>query len=120
VQTNTYLSHIKVSKKLFLGTKVRLELDKAPSSFVLNRSSSDTENYQFKLLEVNLFVPVAVLSLPVYNHLSSTFAEKSVALHYRKTEIREVSLPKNKVEYFSGKYQQRHRQWGSSLPLPNF
>lgn len=68
---------------------------------MLNRSSGDDEKYQFKLHDVNLYVPVAVLSLPVYNHLSATFAEKSVAIHYRKTEIREVSLPKNKIEYFS-------------------
>lgn len=44
---------------------------------------------------------MAQLSLPVFNQLSTTFAEKSVQIHYRKTELREVSLPKDKVEYFS-------------------
>jgi len=83
------------------GTKVRIELDKAPDSFVLTRESTDTENYKLKFLECNLFVPIAQVTLPVFNQISSLFAEKSVEIHYRKTDIREISLPKNKVEYFS-------------------
>jgi len=83
------------------GTKVKIELDKAPDAFVLMRESTDTENYKFKILECNLFVPVAQLALPVFNQLSSLLAEKSVELHYRKTDIREISLPNGKAEYFS-------------------
>lgn len=67
----------------------------------MTKPSTDTEKYIFKLEEVTLYVPVAQLSLPVFNHINTIFAEKSVAIHFRKTEITEVSLPKNKVEYFS-------------------
>lgn len=83
------------------GTKVTIQFDKAPSSLVLMKAPTDNENYQFKILDINLYVPVAQLTLPVYNHFNTIFAEKSVSLHFRKTEITEVSLPKNKVEYFS-------------------
>lgn len=86
---------------LLPGTKVRIELDKAPSSFVLSKPTTDAEKYQFQITDISLYVPVAVLSLPVYNQLNTIFAEKSVAIHYRKTEIKEVSLPKDKVEYVS-------------------
>lgn len=86
---------------LLPGTKVRIELDKAPSAFVLTKPSSDSEKYIFKINAVNLYVPVAQLSLPVFNQLNSLHAEKSVSIHYRKTEVREVPLPKDKVEYVS-------------------
>lgn len=83
------------------GTKVRIELDKAPDSFILFRDSADTENYKFKITDCNLYVPVAQLATPVFNQLNSLLTEKSVALHFRRTEITEVSLPKDKAEYFS-------------------
>lgn len=83
------------------GTKVTIQFDKAPSSLVLVKPEIDPEQYQFKILDINLYVPVAQLTLPVYNQFSTIFAEKSVSIHFRKTEISEVSLPKNKVEYFS-------------------
>jgi len=81
------------------GTKVRIELDKAPDSFILFKDPSDTEEYKFKILDCVLYVPIAQLSLPVFNQLNSLLNEKSVTLHFRRTEIREVSLPKNKIEY---------------------
>lgn len=83
------------------GTKVRIELDKAPSAFVLTKSASDAEQYSFKISDINIYVPVAQLSDSVFRQLSSIFTEKSVSIHFRKTEILEVSLPKSKVEYFS-------------------
>ena len=85
----------------FLGTNVRIELKKADDAFLLMKELTDTEAYQFKLTDCILHVPVAQLALPVFNQLSSLLAEKPVVLHYRKTEIREVSLPKHKREYFS-------------------
>ena len=52
------------------GTKVRIELDKAPDSFILFKDPSDTEEYKFKILDCVLYVPIAQLSLPVFNQLN--------------------------------------------------
>jgi len=90
-----------IKKFYFSGTKVRIELKKADSKFMLMKDSTDTEKYKFVITECTIYVPVAQLSLPVFNQLSSLLTENSVSIHYRKTEIREVSLPKDKIEYFS-------------------
>lgn len=95
------LDLISCDSGLLPGTKVRIELDKAPSSFVLLKKASDTEQYVFKITDINLYVPVAQLSQQVFNQLNSIWSEQSLSIHYRKTEIKEVSLPKNKVEFFS-------------------
>lgn len=83
------------------GTKVQIELKKSDDAFILMKEATDTEKYKFVITDCVIYVPVAVLSLPVFNQLSSLMTEHSVSIHYRKCEIREVSLPKNKVEYYS-------------------
>ena len=82
-------------------TKVNITLEKASSEFCLMRKEGDTEKYQVKFLDVNLYVPVAQLSQPTFNEISTLFATKSIALHYRRVEITTISLPRHKQEYFS-------------------
>ena len=82
-------------------TKVSISLEKASSEFCLMRKEGDTENYQVKFLDVNLYVPVAQVSQPTFNEISNLFTTKSIALHYRRVEINTISLPRNKQEYFS-------------------
>jgi len=95
------LDLVSVETGLPPGTKIAISLDRAPDSFVLKREADDTENYKLQFLECTLYCPVAQLELQVYNQISSYYSEKSVVLHYRRTEIREVSLPKDKSDYGS-------------------
>lgn len=75
-------------------SKVLIELVKSASEFVLMRDSSETENYQIKITSCNLFVPVAQVSAPVYAELGSIISSKDVSLHYRKIEIRPLTIPR--------------------------
>ena len=66
---------------------------------------TDSEKYRFKLLNIALFVPVAQLSAPVFQEISTLMTRKnepkSVGIHYRRIEVRPISLPRNKEEYNS-------------------
>lgn len=83
------------------GTKVRIEFTRASDEFILMKDTTDLEKYKLKFLELNLYIPVAQLTASVYNQLSSILTTKKLSIHYRRTEIREVSLVRNKVEYYS-------------------
>lgn len=83
------------------GTKVRLELKKANDSFVLMREAADTEQYKIVITSCYLYLPVALLSAPVYNELSNVLTNKSATLHFRKCEIRTLTIPKSKLEFNS-------------------
>lgn len=90
------------------NTKVKIELDRAPDSFVLQSSSSDNEKYQVKILNANLYVPVAQLSISVYTELSNYMARivdgtfrNDVAIHYRRLEIRPVAIPNGNRDYYT-------------------
>jgi len=76
-------------------------LEKSKDSFVLMREPTDTENYKIVITHCYLYVPIAQLSIPVYNELSSIMTTKSVALHFRKTEIRPLTIPAYKTEFCS-------------------
>lgn len=65
------------------------------------KEASDSEEYKIKITECNLYVPIAQASATVFNELSSILASKSVALHYRRTEIRPLAIPKEKEEFNS-------------------
>lgn len=83
------------------GTKVQIQLVKNSPKFVLMKEKADTENYKIKWLECNLYIPVAQVSAPIYTEINSLFSAKSVSLHFRKTEVRVLSVPANKIEFFS-------------------
>ena len=69
------------------------------------KETTDTEKYQVKILNIALFVPVAQLSSNVFNEISTILTRKNepkaISIHYRRIEIRPISLPKNKEEYYS-------------------
>ncbi len=87
------------------NTKVKIELERSPDSFVIMRMPDDVENYKLKILNISLFVPVAQLSAPVYQELNSIMTRKndpqSISIHYRRSEVRNISLNKSKQEYNS-------------------
>lgn len=87
-------------------TKVKIELDRSEDSFVLMCPTSDNEKYTLKILNVALFVPVAQLTEPVYREINSILTgqgkeQNAIAIHYRRVEIRNITLPKFKEEYYS-------------------
>lgn len=88
------------------NTKVKIELDRAPDSFVLQ--SDDTEKYKVKLLDAHLYVPVAQLTVSVFHELSNYMAKtgdgtfrNDVAIHYRRLEIRALSIPNGNRDYYT-------------------
>ena len=66
---------------------------------------NDDEKYRLKLLNIALFVPVAQLSSQVFQEINSLMTRKnepkSIGIHYRRIEVRPISLPRNKEEYNS-------------------
>ena len=102
----TYLKKI-VSAEAGLppNTKVKIELEKANDEFLLMKQSGDIENYKLKITNICLYIPIAQLSAAVFNELNTYMTRKidpqPVGIHYRRTEVRPVTFPKNKQEYFS-------------------
>ncbi len=87
------------------NTKVRIDLDIADSAFFLMCPKTDSEKYQFKIKNIALFVPVAQLSMPVYQEINSILTRKnepkSIVIHYRRIEVRPISITKDKEDYYS-------------------
>lgn len=69
------------------------------------KEETDTAKYKIKITNIALYVPVAQLSASVFNEISTLLSRKdepkAIAIHYRRIEIRPISLPKNKEEYYS-------------------
>ena len=87
------------------NTKVKFELDKSDDAFVFMTKEDDSEKYRVKILNISLFVPVAQLSSQVFQEINSILVRKNepkaVGIHYRRIEVRPISLPRNKEEYNS-------------------
>ena len=87
------------------NTKVRIELDRSENDFLIMKLDTDLAKYQVKIANIALYVPVAQLSANVFNEISTILTRKSepkaISIHYRRIEIRPISLPKNKEEYYS-------------------
>jgi len=86
------------------GTKIHIELVKNCDKFLIMREKlddqpEDTEEYKVKILDCYLFVPIAQVSAPIYSELSSILTSKSISLHFRRTEIRPLMIPRNKEEF---------------------
>ena len=88
------------------NTKVKIELEKASDEFLLMKQAGDTEKYKLKITNICLYIPIAQLSAAVFNELNIFMTQKNdpqpVGIHYRRTEVRPITFPKNKQEYFSG------------------
>jgi hypothetical protein len=65
----------------------------------------DNENYVLKIENIALFVPIAQLAAPVFQEINNIMTRKNdpqtIAIHYRRIEVRPFSLGRNKVEYNS-------------------
>ncbi len=87
------------------NTKVRIDLDKANNAFFIMSTKGDTEEYQFKITNICLFVPVAQLSMPIYQEINSILTRKNepkaIVIHYRRIEVRPISIPKDKENFYS-------------------
>ena len=74
---------------------------RAKDDFLLMKDATDTENYKVKILSCFLYMPVAQLSSSTFSEIERVLTSKSVAIHYRKIEIRNISLVAGKEEYNS-------------------
>jgi hypothetical protein len=87
------------------NTKVRFDLDKSDNKFFLMCPDDDKEQYQCQIKNIALFVPVAQLSMPVYQEINSILTRKnepkSIVIHYRRIEVRPISITKDKEDFFS-------------------
>ncbi len=87
------------------NTKVRFDLDKSENAFFIMCPNDDKEQYQFKITNIALYVPVAQLSMPVYQEINSILTRKnepkSIVIHYRRIEVRPISITKDKEDYYS-------------------
>jgi hypothetical protein len=87
------------------NTKVRIDLDKSENNFFLMCPSDDTEKYQFQIKNICLYVPVAQLSMPVYQEINSILTRKNepkaIVIHYRRIEVRPISIIKDKEDFYS-------------------
>jgi hypothetical protein len=68
-------------------------------------TTTDDEKYRMKILNIALFVPVAQLSAQVFQEINTIMTRKNepkaIGIHYRRIEVRPISLPRNKEEYNS-------------------
>ena len=89
------------------GTKLINELERNDDEFVILKPATDSEKYKFKILNICLYMPIAQLSQSVYQEFSSLLTTPkdlqsgAVNIHYRRTEIRTISIPSNAQEFHS-------------------
>ena len=84
---------------------MKIELDRSDDAFFLMVKDGDEEKYKVKLLHIALFIPVAQLSSSVFNEINTILARKNdpkaFSIHFRKIEIRPISIPKGKIEFYT-------------------
>jgi hypothetical protein len=88
------------------NTKVKIELDRSSDEFVIMCSKEDiNEKYKIKILNIALYVPVAQLSATVFNEINTILTRKTlpkvITIHYRRIEVRPITVPKSKVHFYS-------------------
>lgn len=92
------------------GSKILLEFDRNDDEFVILRPESDTQKYKINLIDFSLYIPIAELSQNVYDEFNALLTKprdsKSgvVNIHYRRSEVRPISIPKNAQEFYSGRF----------------
>ena len=90
------------------GSKISLEFDRSDDEFVILRPATDNEKYKIKLHQFNLYIPVAELSQNVYQEFNALLTKPreskagAINIHYRRSEVRPISIPKNAQEFYSG------------------
>ena len=72
------------------------------------RPASDAEKYKILIHDIALYIPIAQLSQSVFDEYNSlltrTIDSKAnvISCHYRRSEVRPISIPSNSQEFYSG------------------
>lgn len=77
------------------NTKIRFEFEKSCDKFLVMSQTGDNESYKVKILNLCLHVPVAQMSLPVFNEINTVLSKETdneIAIHYRRIEIRHNTI----------------------------
>jgi hypothetical protein len=82
-------------------TKIKIELDRSKDEFFLMCPETDKEKYKVRINHILLYVPVAQLSMQVYNEFSAIYSKEPIAIHYRRIQILYCPVSKDKEEYWS-------------------
>lgn len=69
------------------------------------KQEDDTTKYKLKLLNIALYMPVAQLSQSVFSEINSILTRsvnnKPVGIHYRKIDVRPLTIPRNSQVFHS-------------------
>ena len=84
-----------MTKGLPPNTKVKIELDRSDDKFVIMSEESDNEEYQMKILNICLYVPVAELSQTVFQEINTLITGKKKQLPFIIAEWKFVPLRNN-------------------------
>ena len=87
-------------------TKINFAFEKAKDKFVLmvapkKDGTADTEQYKLSLLNVSLYVPVAVLSTPMFNAILSRWPSEPMVYHYRPLCMTVHTISQNTSQFIS-------------------
>lgn len=82
------------------GVAVRIELTLNPHKLLV-LSKSDTDNYELKIKDIFLHVPVALLEPSLYSSIESRLKEKPALMHYTRTVISRHEIPLNSTAFTS-------------------
>ena len=72
------------------------------------KPDTDTAKYKIRLLDIAIYIPIAQLSQSVFAEYNSLLTRPkdnkagAACLHFRRTEVRPVSIPVNAQEFYSG------------------
>lgn len=87
-------------------TKINFAFEKAKDKFVLmvatkKDGTADTEQYKLSLLNVSLYVPVGVLSTPMFNAILSRWPSEPMVYHYRPMCMTVHTISQNTSQFIS-------------------
>lgn len=85
---------------LLPGVAVRIELARNNHKLLV-LSSDTTSNFQLKIKEVFLHVPVALLNTSLFNSIESRLKEKPALMHYTRTVIAKQEIPQHSTSFTS-------------------
>jgi hypothetical protein len=87
-------------------TKINFAFEKAKDKFVLmvapkKDGTADTEQNNLSLLNVSIYVPVAVLSTPMFNTILSRWPSEPMVYHYRPMCMTDHTISQNTSQFIS-------------------
>jgi hypothetical protein len=91
-------------KALPPSTKVNIELHRESDDFVLMvipRNDTDTTKYKIAITNCCLYVPVGILSTPMYNEILSRWPNEPIVYHYRPLTVKSYGIPSQSEDFSS-------------------